>query len=145
MVVGYDDSEGAGAVVERAVELAETLDARLVVVSVAPSGVATTSGVAIGIEYVPPDPDLEATIRDALEKAVARVAESAERRGVECETRVVTGTPVDGILTVAEEVDADLIVVGHHERGFLERVLEGSVSGSVARRAHCDVLVVHSG
>jgi nucleotide-binding universal stress UspA family protein len=55
------------------------------------------------------------------------------------------GAAANEIVDVAEERDADLIVVGTHEPGFLDRLLAGSVSQGVARRAHCDVLIVHPG
>jgi nucleotide-binding universal stress UspA family protein len=57
----------------------------------------------------------------------------------------VIGQPADGIVDVAERHKAELIVVGTREPGFVERLLGGSVSVSqtVARRAHCDVLIAH--
>ena len=53
------------------------------------------------------------------------------------------GSADDALIQVAEERGAELIVVGTREPGFLGRLLEGSVSRDVAKRAHCDVLVVH--
>ena len=44
---------------------------------------------------------------------------------------------------LAEERDADLVVVGTREPSVLERLLGRSVSQSVSRQAHCDVLIVH--
>jgi nucleotide-binding universal stress UspA family protein len=57
----------------------------------------------------------------------------------------VTGEPAQELVDAAEERHADLVVVGTREPGFLERLLGGSVSQDVARRAHCDVLIVHPG
>ena len=54
-----------------------------------------------------------------------------------------SGEPSEEIVEAAQKHDADLIVVGTREPGFLERLLGGSVSQGVARRANCDVLIVH--
>ena len=53
------------------------------------------------------------------------------------------GHASDEILRLAEERDADLIVVGTREPNLLARLLGHSVSGAVQRKAHCDVLIVH--
>jgi nucleotide-binding universal stress UspA family protein len=53
------------------------------------------------------------------------------------------GDPVERLLEVAHQRDADLIVVGSRERGFLERLLGHGVDEAVARRADRDVLLVH--
>ena len=51
------------------------------------------------------------------------------------------GRPVDEILDLAEEIGADMIVVGSHDRGPVGRLLLGSVSEAVVRGARCPVLV----
>jgi nucleotide-binding universal stress UspA family protein len=55
---------------------------------------------------------------------------------------VTIGTPAPSILSLAGEVDADLIVLGTHGRHGLGRMLLGSVTGEVMRRAPCGVLVI---
>jgi nucleotide-binding universal stress UspA family protein len=50
--------------------------------------------------------------------------------------------PDQGILAVAEDVGAGLIVLGSRGLGGVKRALMGSVSDSVVRHAHCPVLVV---
>jgi len=48
----------------------------------------------------------------------------------------------EAIVHLAEEIDADLIVIGSRGFGGLKRALLGNVADSVVRHAHCPVLVV---
>jgi hypothetical protein len=58
------------------------------------------------------------------------------------EHKMLTGTPAEGIVRFAEEVQADFIVMGTHGRTGLFRVLMGSVAEAVVRKAPCPVLTV---
>ncbi len=122
IVVAYDDTEPAKRALRRAAELAEKLDARLVVTSVT-----TVDEASYG------DTELE-------ELAHARGLLDAE--GVEAEYQPAIGEPADAIVEVAERHGADLIVVGTRDPGAVQRMLGYSVSQGVLRRARCDVLVV---
>jgi nucleotide-binding universal stress UspA family protein len=64
--------------------------------------------------------------------------------GVEAERRLEEGDPVEAILRVAEEIGADLIVMGTHGRTGLSRLFMGSVAEQVLRRAPCPVLTLKS-
>ena len=75
----------------------------------------------------------------STETAVKRAAPNAT-----IEHRVETGDPAATICRIATELDVDVIVVGSHGKGFLSRVLLGSVSEYVTRHAPCPVLVVRS-
>lgn len=55
-----------------------------------------------------------------------------------------TGRPPKEIAEVANQIDADLIVIGTHGRTGLSRVLLGSVAEEVVRHAPCDVLTVRT-
>lgn len=50
------------------------------------------------------------------------------------------GQAADTILEVAAEIDADLLVLGTHQRSGLQKILLGSVGAHVLPRAHCPVL-----
>jgi nucleotide-binding universal stress UspA family protein len=52
------------------------------------------------------------------------------------------GSPSERILALAEELQADLIVIGTHGRKGIQRVVVGSVAENVLRHAHCSVWVV---
>ncbi|NLS08243.1 universal stress protein [Rhizobium sp. P32RR-XVIII] len=70
-------------------------------------------------------------------------AESARSIGVSgVDTRVEPGDYAETILAVAEEIGADMIVVGSRGLGRLKGMLVGSVSQKIIQHAHCSVLVV---
>ena len=61
------------------------------------------------------------------------------------EEHLIEGRMAPGIIGLAEEIGAGLIVMGSRGRGGIRRALMGSVSDSVVRHAHCPVLVVRDG
>jgi nucleotide-binding universal stress UspA family protein len=60
--------------------------------------------------------------------------------GVTLKKRLITGDAVNGILTSADHLGADLVVVGTHGPGLVARLLLGSVAESVLRRTARPVL-----
>jgi nucleotide-binding universal stress UspA family protein len=134
IVVGYDETPAAGRALERAAQLARAFGANLVVTSVAPPMIgASRSGGPI-------DPtDTPADHREQL----AHAREALAELGVGAELVPAVGDPAHTIVELAEDRQADLIVVGTREPSVLQRLLGQSVSGSVARQTHCDVLIVH--
>jgi nucleotide-binding universal stress UspA family protein len=56
--------------------------------------------------------------------------------------RIEEGWPADQILALADEVDANLIVVGTHGRSGLRRLVMGSMAEAVNRKTACQVLTV---
>ena len=152
ILVGYDASDAAERVLDRAAELAEALSARLVVVSVSAAPLPATAPVLEpgGPMLVPrgaplvgsdpeSDPDPKELAQGLLEQAQARLA----ARGLDADYVAEVGSPAERLLTVADERDAELIVVGSREHGLLERLVTQPVEEAVARRARRDVLIVH--
>ena len=80
--------------------------------------------------------------RAAVEKAAAKLRVDEENRQLNVTTEVLSGSPKGVILEQADAFGADLIVVGSHGYGMLERFLLGSVSQAVALHARCSVLIV---
>ncbi len=74
-------------------------------------------------------------------KALGTWAEALRSDGLQAATRLVHGDPGHGILDVAREVDASLIVLGTHPRRGM-RILLPSVAAAVVRGSSCRVLVV---
>ncbi len=95
------------------------------------------------------DPDA-ALVRDTLHHQLVRegeavlksIVELPEAQGVHVTTRVARGQVVETIVRVADEIGADVIVVGSHRQTWLGRLLGGSVAESVLRAARCAVLAI---
>ena len=64
--------------------------------------------------------------------------------GAESETHVWPGEPADALVQIADEQDAQMIIVGNRGMTGTRRVL-GSVPNRVSHHAHCDVLIVTTG
>ncbi|MEP6947230.1 MAG: universal stress protein [Acidobacteriota bacterium] len=86
---------------------------------------------------------------DALKAAESATQETAhilrkKQPDINITTAVVEGSPKSVILDEAEAFGADLIIVGSHGNGMLERFLLGSVAQSVVLHASCSVEVVRT-
>lgn len=123
ILVAYDDPESP--TLARAADLAEQLRSSLIVTNVAPND--------------PEDEDAERAGSERLDQARAYL----EERGLQADFVPTTGQPAEAIVALAQERGVNLIVVGMRKKGFLERLVEGSVAQNVMRRATCDVLAVH--
>ena len=160
IVVGYDGSDAAERALVRAADIARAFSARLVVVTVSqlatvPAPVSAFEPTAGPVPPAVPGPvspggtvplPEPVALRDAEELArrqLERARGSLASRNVEAEYVVELGDPAERLLEVAEQQDADLIVVGSREHGFLERMLVRPVDEALARRAERDVLLVH--
>jgi nucleotide-binding universal stress UspA family protein len=106
-------------------------------------GRVTILSVLSGYDWV--EPSLFAEWAQNGEQLAQRDAEESaaplQDRRVPQTVRVRRGSAAGEILAQAEEDRADLIVVGSHGKGAMERFLTGSVSERVARYAHTSVLV----
>jgi nucleotide-binding universal stress UspA family protein len=134
IVVGIDDTPGSRHTLERAATLAKALGSKLVVTSVTPLMV------GIGRSAGPTDPT-DPPEKHAQELTAARTY--LEAQGIEADYQPAIGDPADGIVQLADQRGADMIVVGTREPNLMQRLTGQSVSDSVTHHAHCDVLLVH--
>jgi nucleotide-binding universal stress UspA family protein len=94
----------------------------------------------------PPRPGWPHSVLSAIQQSELRATLAARRalrrRWPDAEVAVVEGPPVDGILDEARRLEARAIVVGARGHGAVSRMVLGSVSLGVVRRATQPVLVV---
>ena len=158
IIVGYDSSQQSERALERAAELAQGLASRLLVVSVARSFPLAATVPAIEPVTAPVPPGTVATgaptpmplpgepppePKESAQQQLKRARSSLARKRVAAEYVAEVGDPAERLLALAQERDADLIVVGSREHGFLDRLLGRHVDEAVAAHAGCDVLLVH--
>lgn len=132
IVLGYDESDAAKRALERAAQIAKAFDSELIVTSVAPA--MTSIGRSAG-PVDPTDPPSEHI------EELKHAQNYLEGEGIAADYVPALGRPADTIAELAQQRDADLIVLGTHETA-IGRLLGQSVSESVAHKVHCDVLIV---
>jgi nucleotide-binding universal stress UspA family protein len=130
---GTDGSPQAGEALDLAVELAKDTGAALAVVSV--------RVVPVGAKgMAPPIADVER--QHGAERLAEEAVATARSAGVDARSYVVTGEPARAIADLAEELGADLIVVGSRGLGSIHGALVGSVSRGLISRARTPVTIV---
>lgn len=127
VVTAIDGSEPSMKAVGFAIELAEWKGAELTLVHVVPS------------DRVRDD---EVYWDDADHEVLKQAGDLASEHGVEARRVMCSGNPAEAIAKLADEVDADLVIMGSRGRGRVAGTLLGSVSRGVLDRAHRPVLVV---
>lgn len=138
IVVGSDGSKSSFLAVERAAALAAAFDATLV----------------IGTAYYQSEEDASKALRqdsvtilgdDQALKNLEAAAEHARKAGApNVQTATRPGTPVEALMAIVNDNNAELLVVGNRGINSLTGRLLGSVPADVARQSDCDVMIVHT-
>jgi nucleotide-binding universal stress UspA family protein len=140
VVVGTDGSDSSLRAVDRAGALASGPDAKLFVATAYfPASDDSRAADALKDEgyKTSGNAPIYAVLREAKDRAKAAGATSIEEKSI-------VGAPVDALVELAEEVGADLIVVGNVGLNTIAGRLLGSVPANVSRRSKIDVLIVHT-
>jgi nucleotide-binding universal stress UspA family protein len=142
IVVGTDGSETAKQAVREATELAKKTGASLDIVSAYDPVPASR----LREERLEAPADIEHTVNPSedVDATLAEAAKEAESAGVTVRTYARQGEPADVILDVADEENADLIVVGNKGMTGAKRFLLGSVPNKVSHHAPSSVLIVRT-
>lgn len=144
ILAAVDRTELAEDVLEAAIAISKRFDSEVHVVHAIHSGVLASllksddedDGTVIG----PDGPVREE--EDDEESIARRMREHAEMHGTDITIHTPEGAPGEEIVRVAEEVSADLIVLGAHEKNLVRRLLVGSVSGYVIENSQVSTLII---
>jgi nucleotide-binding universal stress UspA family protein len=142
IVVGTDGSDTANQAVRQAVELALAVGGSIDLVS----AYAPVPAQRLSEErrQAPEDLQWAITPREDVDATLSAAAEIVQQAGVSVEVFPRQGDPADAILDVAEERDADLIIVGNKGMTGAKRFLLGSVPNKVSHHAPCSVLIIRT-
>jgi len=135
IVLAYDGSDGAKLALERTAQLAGGARVLVLAVGRIPEYAETVSEVEEAKEQA------GRHYQSALDEAIATL----RRAGVSVEGHLDYGKVGDTIVRHAEEIRADLIVVGTNPHTALKRRVLGASADKVVDHAHCSVLVVRAG
>jgi nucleotide-binding universal stress UspA family protein len=145
IVVGTDGSETSGVAVEQATMLAKLSGATLHIVHAFRPVLVGEAATAASSGGPMVDLDgLNAAISENAEIVCAQATRAAERDGVAVVSHPVCGDPSDTLITVAQKVGADLLVVGNRGMSGVKRFVLGSVPNKISHHAPCSVLIVDS-
>ncbi|MEA2123841.1 MAG: hypothetical protein QOI80_623 [Solirubrobacteraceae bacterium] len=143
IVVGTDGSDTAKKAVQEAADLAGAVGAAINLVS----AYVPVSNQRLREEarQAPDDVQWQVTPREDVDKMLEDAEEQVTGTGVkDVNKHAREGDPADAILDVAEEVGADLIIVGNKGMSGAKRFLLGSVPNKVSHHAPCSVLIVRT-
>lgn len=134
ILVGLDLSEDSSQVLQKAADISAAFDSQLSLTHVIePLTFAYGGDIPMDLSEV--QEQLQTQAKEQLRKAAAELNVPPERQ------HVVLGQPATEIHRLAEELDADLVIIGSHGRHGLALLL-GSTANGVLHGAGCDVLAV---
>jgi nucleotide-binding universal stress UspA family protein len=142
IVVGTDGSQTATEAVRQAAELASLSKSELNIVSAYEP--VSQSQLHEESTDVPGDVAQVVNPRQAVNVALDNAAGLAKKAKVDVQKHPREGDPADAILDVAEEINADLIIVGNKGMTGAKRFLLGSVPNKVSHHATCSVMIIQT-
>jgi nucleotide-binding universal stress UspA family protein len=137
VLIAIDGEPIAVRAAETGVDLAQALGAEVAFVHVVDASLAYSGDTG------PPASELIAAAKLDAKRLVAAIRQRLSPQSSALEF-IQVGTPSEEIVKAAKEWSADLLVIGSHGRGGMQRALLGSVAETVMRRAPCPLVVVRS-
>lgn len=153
ILVAVDFSEGTGRLVHQAAELARQMGCTLSIVHVTSDalqaayegaqfhdGFSEYAGGSFGDVEMARALCAEQYKRE--HQALLNISDRMRKDGVDAQAMLMKGDAAELILEKAKELDVDMIMMGSHGHGLLRKMLVGSVTEAVLRKASCGVLIM---
>lgn len=137
ILLALDLSEDSALITERAQQLAELHQAKLSLIHVV--DYLLLNDAAYGSELL--NADISEAMQRSAKQQLLAIADRLELPHQNCWLEM--GDPKSEIIRVATEQTADLIVVGSHNRNFVEELFSSSTANGLLHHTPCDVLAVH--
>ena len=140
ILAAIDFSDVTGAVVQSAAGIAKAFQASLHLLHVAPPD-------PDFVGYEPGPQSVRDTVAGKIRKEHHQLQEletDLRSKGLDVHALLVQGATAEKIFQEAKRLQAEMIVIGSHGHGALQKLLVGSVAEGVLRKAPCPVLIVPS-
>jgi nucleotide-binding universal stress UspA family protein len=137
ILVGDNGSAEAERAVAFAFSLALCFKAKLVLLGVIAPLTAEQQAEGFGLEKSNQE-------HEQMRSRIGHAAEEGRAQGLDVVAEMVRGETPEAIEQFVNAHAVDLLVVGHHDKSPLRRLLEGSTPGQVAHRLQISILIVHS-
>ena len=140
LLVPVDESPMSYAAAEQALSLAKDLNCPVTIMSV------IAVDPFVGVDFYKVAPAITDYFMQAEQNAQNRLAEiqqSFSREGISVDTKIIRGVAAsEGIVQIANEIGADLIIMGSHGRTGVKKMMLGSVGQNVLTQSPVPVLIV---
>ena len=140
LLVPVDESPMSYAAAEQALSLAKDLNCPVTIMSV------IAVDPFVGVDFYKVAPAITDYFMQAEQNAQNRLAEiqqSFSREGISVDTKIIRGVAAsEGIVQIANEIGADLFILGSHGRTGVKKMMLGSVAQNVLTQSPVPVLVV---
>ena len=138
ILVPVDFSFGSERAVEKAAELARAMEASVELMHVyqLPVFALPDSSITVSPTYI-------ADLTDRAQRALEKHRAALQADGIEASTKLMEGMPAQAIVEHANDISAEMIVMGTHGHSGFKRFLLGSTAERVVRMASVPVLSVH--
>ncbi|MCL1860624.1 MAG: universal stress protein [Proteobacteria bacterium] len=131
-----DPSDQKYAVLFHAAEMTRRFGSKLHLVSV--YDLSQLSSVRIS----EPVPDIIETMEAETKQLLEKAQQQLDEWGIASQTHFLEGSVIDQIALLAEQINADLIVMGHHHASRLKRLLKNSAAKGLIDKSPCSIMIV---